>query len=272
MQFASRESLAIARERFEQLISDTSTSALRSISDELFAVVGVLARERVLRRYLSDPATSEERRRRLADTLFGGKVSDATLRTLTGLVERRWSGARDLVDAVEFLARQALLAVAERDGQIEDVEDELFRFARVLAAEPRLRDLLAEAGDPVEARLSLLDGLLADKVSPVTLQLLQQVVRVPRGGGLDAVVERLAELAARRRGRSVALVTAAAPLTEEQERRLAANLTRAYGRAIDIQVELDADLLGGLVIKVGDEVIDGSVAARLARARQRLAG
>jgi F-type H+-transporting ATPase subunit delta len=272
MQFASRESLAAARERFEQLISDTSTAALRSISDELFAVVGVLARERVLRRYLSDPATSEDRRRTLADTLFGGKIADAALRTLTGLVESRWSGARDLVDAVEFLARQALLAVAERDGAIEDVEDELFRFARVLAAEPRLRDLLVDPERPVDERLTLLDGLLADKVSPVTLQLVRQTVRVPRGGSLDAVVERLAELAAQRRGRSVAQVTAAVPLTEEQERRLAATLSQVYGRPIDVQVELDAEVLGGLVIRVGDEVIDGSVAARLARARQRLAG
>lgn len=272
MQFASRESLATARERFEQLIADSSTAALRTIADELFGAASVLARERTLRRYLADPATSERNRKRLADTVFGGKVSDATLQTLQDLVASRWSRTVDLVDALEALARQAVLALAERDGVIEDVEDELFRFARTLTAQPRLRDLLADELQPVEARIGLLDVLLAQKIQPATLQLLRQVVQLPRGRNLDALVDRLAELAAERRGRSVALVTAAVPLSQEQERRLTDDLSQIYGRSIDVQVELDPELLGGLVIRVGDEVIDGSVAARLAAARQRLSG
>lgn len=272
MQYASRQSLATARERFESLIADTSTAALRSLADELFAVAGVVARERALRRYLADPAASERRRRELVDTVFGGKVSDATLEVVQGLATSRWSRSVDLIDAIEALARQAVLAIAERDGVLEEVEDELFRFARTLAAESALRELLADELQPVEGRLRLLDSLLSDKVQPATLQLLQQTVRLPRSRLLDALVERLAELAAERRGRSVALVTAAAPLTAEQERRLTEDLSRIYGRAIDVQVELDPDLLGGLVIRVGDELIDGSVAARLAEARQRLTG
>jgi F-type H+-transporting ATPase subunit delta len=272
MQFASRESLVTARERFASLTSDASTEALRTLSDELFAVAGVIARERTLRRYLADPASSEQKRRRLADTLFGGKIADSTLDTVQGLVASRWSRGADLVDAVETLAREAALAIAEQDGVIEDVEDELFRFARTLSAEPRLRDLLADEGQPVDGRLGLIDGLVDGKVQPVTQQLLHQVVRLPRGRGLDALVERLADLAAQRRGRSVARVTAAAPLTAEQERRLAEDLSRIYGRSMDVQVELDPDLLGGLVIRVGDEVIDGSVASRLAAARRQLAG
>src|SRR5688500_453352 len=149
MQFASREALAAARERFEQLISDSSTAALRSLADELFGVVVVLARERTLRRYLADPATSERQRRRLADTVFGGKVADPTMETLQGLVSSRWSRSADLLDALEALTRDTVLAIAERDGVIEDVEDELFRFARTISPEPRLRDLLADAGRPI---------------------------------------------------------------------------------------------------------------------------
>jgi F-type H+-transporting ATPase subunit delta len=272
MQFASRESLTSARDRFEELVADASTAALRALSDELFGIVGVLGTERTLRRYLADPATAEDRRRRLADTVFGGKVSDAALRTLQGLVSSRWSASLDLVDAVETLARTAALAVAERENAIEEVEDELFRFGRVLASERVLRDLLADTGRPVDGRIALLDQVLANKVHPVTSQLLGQAVRAPRARSLDALVERLAELAAARRGRSVALVTAAAPLTAEQERRLVEDLSRIYGRAIDVQVELDPQLLGGLVIRVGDERIDGSVATRLAAARARLSG
>src|SRR5205807_10139724 len=124
------------------------------------------------------------------------KVGDAALETLTGLVASRWSVSSDLLDAIEGLAREAALAIAERDGVIEDVEDELFRFARTLAAEPRLRDLLADRARPIDGRLTLLDSLVSEKVQPVTLQLLRQVVRLPRGRQLDAMVDRLAELAA----------------------------------------------------------------------------
>jgi F-type H+-transporting ATPase subunit delta len=272
MLFASRESLATARGRLDEVIGQASTAALRTLSDELFAVLGVLARERVLRRHLADSATPEAKRRRLADTVFGGKLSEQTMDTLNGLASSRWSASRDLVDAIEELARQAALAVAERDDALEDVEDELFRFARVLAAEPRLRELLADKLQPVDSRLTLLDGLVSEKVRPVTLELLRQIVRVPRGRSLDAVVERLAGLAAERRGRSVALVTAAAPLTDEQARRLVETLSTIYRRPVSVQVELDPELLGGLVIKVGGEVIDGSVATRLAAAQQQLSG
>jgi F-type H+-transporting ATPase subunit delta len=70
----------------------------------------------------------------------------------------------------------------------------------------------------------------------------------------------------------VAYVTAPAPLTEEQERRLTASLFRVYGRPVSLQVAVDPGLLGGLVVRVNDEVIDGSVAGRLASVRRRLVG
>ncbi|HET9141169.1 F0F1 ATP synthase subunit delta [Actinophytocola sp.] len=272
MQFASRESMTAARKAFEEQVSGAGADPLRSLSDELFAIAGVLHAERVLRRHLADPAVAEDRRRRLADTVFGGKVSDTALGILQQLVSSRWSTSGDLVDAVENLTRHAALAAAERDDALSDVEDELFRFGRVLAAEPKLQELLTDATKPAEGRLQLLDRLISAKVKPATQQLLRQVIRLPRGRGLDALVDRLAELAAERRGRSVALVRAAAPLSAEQERRLADVLSRIYGRAIDVQVELDPELLGGLVIRVGDELIDGSVATRLAAAGRRLSG
>jgi F-type H+-transporting ATPase subunit delta len=272
MQAASREALADARRRLDEQVEGTSADGVAAIAGELFEVDVVLVRERALRRLLADPATDPAERRRLVDTVFGGKVSDAVIEILNGLVSARWSRAGDLVDATEALARRAQLAVAAQDGSLEDVEDELFRFARVLDSETRLRELLADEEQPEQRRLELLDGLVANKVKPVTFELLRQAVRVPRGRTLDAVVNELAELAAARRERSVARVTAAAPLSAQQERRLTDALSRMYGRAVSVQVELDPDQLGGLVIRVGDEVIDGSVATRLARARQELSG
>lgn len=272
MQAASRESLANAVDRLDQVGAGADADALRTLADELFAVLGVLESERVLRRHLTDPGTPEDARERLARGLFGGKVGDAAVTVVAGLASSRWSVPSDVVEALETLARRVVFTLAERDGVLEDVEDELFRFSRILVAQPRLRELLADQAAPADGRVALLDSVVADKVTPVTRQLLDQTVREPRGRSLELVVGKLAELAAAMRSRSVAQVVAAAPLTDEQERRLAQTLSRIFGRAVSVQVDLDPDVLGGLVIRVGDEVIDGSVMARLAKARQELPG
>jgi F-type H+-transporting ATPase subunit delta len=272
MQAASRESLAVAREQLESVIGEADAAGLRTLGEELFAVLGVLSRERSLRRHLSDQSTDPDDRRRLVDTLFGGKIGDRALSVLSTVAARRWSAGTDLLDAVELLAREATLAQAERDEKIEDVEDELFRFGRILDGQPKLLELLSDEGRPAADRSALLDGLVEAKVHPVTRQLLDSLVRLPRTRSLEVAVDKLAELAAARRNRSVAHVTAAAPLSAAQQRRLADVLAHIFGRAVSLQVELDPDVLGGLVIRVGDEVIDGSIVARLSRARQELPG
>jgi F-type H+-transporting ATPase subunit delta len=270
MQAASRESLAAASEQFAALVSGTDVDGLRALGDELFAVLELLYAERVLRRHLADPSAPSQARRELAGRVFTGKVGAATLGLVESLAASRWSVSADLLDALELLSRRSLLTIAEREGGIEDVEDELFRFSRILAGEPRLATLLADRTTAVDGRLALLDGLVAGKVTDVTRVLLGQAVRLPRDASLELLVGRMAELAAAQRDRSVAHVTAAAPLTDTQERRLAQVLSTIFGRPVSVQVELDPDVLGGLVIRVGDEVIDGSVAARLAKARQDL--
>jgi F-type H+-transporting ATPase subunit delta len=272
MQAASREALATAREQLEEIVREAGADALRTLGEELFAVLGVLSAERVLRRHLSDQSTEESARRRLVDTVFGGKVSQPTQRLLGTVAASRWSASTDLLDGLEVLAREATLAQAERDGKIEDVEDELFRFGRILDSQPRLTELLTDDAAPAARRTELLDGLVGTKVHPVTKQLLDALVRLPRTRSLEVAVDKLAELAAARRNRSVAHVTAAAPLSGPQERRLAEVLAHIFGRPVSVQVELDPSVLGGLVIRVGDEVVDGSIVARLDRARQELPG
>ena len=123
---------------------------------------------------------------------------------------------------------------------------------------------------PVDKRLGLLRELLVEKVTPVTATLLEQTVRNPRSRKLDVAAEELSELAAARRDRYVAHVRTPVRMTGEQEQRLSDTLTRLYGRPISLHVELDPDLLGGLVVRVGGELIDGSVAGRLAAARRTL--
>ncbi|QYN34666.1 F0F1 ATP synthase subunit delta [Pseudonocardia sp. DSM 110487] len=270
LQAASRESLASATARLDAYADSATAADLRRLGDELFAVTRLLDVERSLRRLLADPSSPEAARTALVDRLFGQQLAAPTLDVAKGLVAARWSRLGDLVSAFEVLARQALLAVAEKEGSLDDVEDELFRFGRVLNREHHLGSLLADITTPADGRISLLDGLIEGKVSPVTAALLRESVRLPRDRHLDVVSEELAELAAARRDRSVARVATPVALSPEQEQKLTDSLTRLYGRPMSLQIELDPSLLGGLVVQVGGEVIDGSVSSKLAAARRSL--
>lgn len=267
---ASREAMAAADARLDAYADSAQAGDLQRLGDELFAVTRLLDEQRSLRRLLADPSSPEDARHGLVERLLGQQVAAPTLDMAKELVGARWSRPGDLVSAFESLARQALLAVAEKDGSLDDVEDELFRFGRVLDREPELGNLLADTSTSADGRVALLDRLVEGKASPVTAALLRQTVRLPRARHLDIMCEELAELAAARRDRSVARVTTPVALSPEQEQKLSDSLTRLYGRSISLQVELDPRLLGGLVVQVGGEVIDGSVASKLAAARRTL--
>jgi F-type H+-transporting ATPase subunit delta len=269
---ASRETLAAGISALDGIIDRARTDQLGPLADQLFAVTELLDREVGLRRALADPSADPDRRQALFDRLFGTQLDAQALELLRPLVRERWSGPRDLADAVEVLSRRAALGIAERSGTLDDVEDQLFRFGRILAAEPQLRLALEDRTAPGDRKMGLLDRLIGDRVDPTTRQLLDQAVRAPRGRGLERAVTELVELAAARRQRYVAYVTAASPLTEQQERRLASALARVYGRQVSLQITIDPELLGGLVVRVNDEVIDGSVISRIAAIRHRMAG
>jgi F-type H+-transporting ATPase subunit delta len=270
MQSASRDALGAATARLDEHIDATGAADLKRLADDLFAVVGLLDREHALRRALADPATPPGARGGLADRLFDGKIGRPALDVVSDVVKSRWSRPGDLLDGLESLARAAAFGVAEKDGSLDRVEDELFRFGRILDREPELSRLLSDTATPVDKRVGLLRDVLGGKVTPVTATLLEQAVRNPRSRNLHIAAEELSELAAARRDRYVAHVRTPVRMTGEQEQRLTDSLTRLYGRPISLQMELDPDLLGGLVVRVGGELIDGSVAGRLAAARRAL--
>jgi len=267
---ASRESLAEAEARLDSRVDSASVTELATLGQELFEVMRLLIAEPTLRRHLADSSVPGAQRSQLADRLFGRQLGRAALDTVSDLVSARWSRPSDLVEAVEVLARRATLAVAERDGTLAEVEDELFRFGRILNSEPALASLLADPNAPEDRRVALLDQVLGQKVRPVTKALLEQTVRSPRGRSLDIAAEELSELAAARRDRYVAHVSTPVALTAQQEQRLTDTLSRLYGRQMSLQIELDPSLLGGLVVRVGGEVIDGSVSSRLSAAKRAL--
>jgi F-type H+-transporting ATPase subunit delta len=271
MQGASRESLKAARESLAALLRSGDTD-LGALSDELFSVTALLDREHPLRRALTDPARDGDARVGLARAVLGEQVGDATGDLLAWVVRARWSVPRDLATAVELLAVEAQVAAAERAGRLDEVEDELFRVSRAVAGAPDLRTALSDQSAPVESRAALVEDLLGGRTTEETRRLVGQAVVAPRGRTFDRTVETYGQVAADRRSRLVATVTAVDPLTEEQRRRLAAVLQRIYGHEVHLNVQLDPTLVGGIRVELGDEVIDGSVESRLDDARRRLAG
>ena len=267
MQGASRDSLAAARGRLDSQLIDAD---LGRVSDELFAVASLLDHEFVLRRALSDPSTSTDGRSGLVHTVFGRQLAAPTLDIVRAAVVARWSRPPDLTDALEDLGRQVVFISAEQNGELDEVEDELFRFGRILDREPALAAALADRSAPPARRAELLDSLLTGKVAEPTRRLLEHVVAEPRERALDHVIDALSTQAAARRSRSIARVRSSIALSPGQQSRLAAALRRIYGRDIALQTEVDPDLLGGLIVQVEDDVIDGSVASRLAAAARGL--
>jgi F-type H+-transporting ATPase subunit delta len=270
MQAASRQSYTAAQERLEARVADATPEQLRTVADELLAVAGLLTREVGLRRALSDPARPGEDRAVLLRGLVGDQVGALTQDVLDALVAGRWSTAAELLDACEQLGVQALLASAERDGNLPEVEDELFRFRQLVAADPQLAAALGDRTVPVARRATLTDALLADRATEVTTRLVRVALGGFGGRAVDAALIRLVELAADRRDRSVAYVTAATPLQEADEQRLGAALSARYGRDVTVKTTVDPQVLGGVRVRIGADLYDGTIAHRLAQARKAL--
>jgi F-type H+-transporting ATPase subunit delta len=266
MQGASRESLTALR---DQLPTDGD---LARMSGELFSVVSLLTAQASLRRALSDPSAEGNSKVRVAEQLFATRLSDPALEVIRHAVAGRWSQSRDLADALEEIAVDAALGSAEAAGELDEVEDELFRFDRILDSEPALRDTLTNRGLPAETKRGLLHTLLDGKISSVTFALLERAVLEPRGRTIERALADLSALAARRRDRLIAHVTSAVELTEDEQSGLAASLSRLFEHEVRMQIVVDPALLGGLTVRIGDEIIDASVARQLDEARRKLTG
>lgn len=268
---ASREALGLAEERLGEVLAATDATVSSSVGDELLSVVDLLDGEIGLRRAVSDASATPESRTGLVRRLFEGKLSEPALKVLDAVAGSRWSSPRELTDGLESLGRSALLTSAEKTGNVDTVESQLFQVARVVAHHPELEAALSDLTGPADAKRTLVRGLFADKVDVVTETLVEQVVRRAKGRGVGVGLDKLVKLAAERRQRSVAYVTSANALSDEQTAQLGAKLDAIYGRPIALHVEVDPRLGGGLVVRVGDEVIDGSAAGQLAALRRRLA-
>jgi len=155
-------------------------------------------------------------------------------------------------------------------GQLEEIEDQLFRFARTIESNRALRHALGDRDLPVTVRQEVVGALLGDKVLPATVRVVQYAIRGGRARDIVATLDALVEDAARTRGWRVARVQSAAPVDEDQRRSLSEALEHLAGHPVDLRVTLDPVLLGGVVVQIGDLLIDGSTRHRLDELREHL--
>jgi F-type H+-transporting ATPase subunit delta len=246
-----------------------SQSDLDALPRDLFAVVDALDSSATLRRALTDPGTDERGREQLAHTLLDGKVSKLAVQIVAEAVAMRWAGGRTLAAALERQAIRAQLMVAERQGNLEETEDELFRFARVVESTPEVRDALSDRAVDLAGRRQLVEDLLGGRASETTAVLAKRAVAA-RERTFAHTIEGFVALAAAQKNRVIATVRVAQPLTPEQRSRLQAALAKQVGREVVVQEVLDEGVLGGVRVELGDEIIEGTVASRLELARREL--
>jgi F-type H+-transporting ATPase subunit delta len=187
---------------------------------------------------------------------------------LETVVVQRWSSADELVDGVEELAVRAASVAASGT----DLEGELFAFSRTVAENPELELALGSRMGDNAAKGTLVEKLLDGRVSAATVLVVSSLVQQPRERRVRQALARALSLVASQRGRVVATVTVAVPLSAAQSERLRDSLSARYGADVSLSTVIDPSIVGGLRVQIADDVIDASVSARLADLRQRLAG
>ncbi|HEY5821796.1 MAG TPA: F0F1 ATP synthase subunit delta [Propionibacteriaceae bacterium] len=257
--------------------SDTRLSALDKIVDgsdtsgsfasDLFSVVDLLDSSAMLRRAITDPGTPEEARAGLVHGLLDGKVAGPVAALVADAAKLRWGGGRTFAAALERQAVRAELISANGEGTLEETEDELFRFARVVESNPGLRNALGDRSVGLSERQDLVGELLAGRSTKATLTLAKRAVAA-RERTFAHTIEGFVTLAAAQKNRLVATVRVAQPLSGEQRDRLQASLSKQAGRQVALQEIVDPDVLGGIRVELGDEVVEGTVAGRLEAARR----
>jgi F-type H+-transporting ATPase subunit delta len=268
MRGISAEGYAAAVDRLESVCADGDAGRIGS---DLFAVAALLGSEPSLRRALTDPSAASEAKSSLAKAILSDKVSQGALDVVATAAGARWSSTGDFVDAIEQLGALALVIDSEKADQLSELEDELFRFGRVVSGDPALRDAITNKQVPAAHRQELVASLLSGKASQSAIRLAVQAVD-SRHRSFEAALEAFQKLAADRQQRLVAVVRTAIDLDADQRSRLAAALESQYGRKVHLNVLVDPDVLGGVRVELGDDVIDGTVASRLDDARRRMTG
>ena len=256
----------------EQLGSAVASGADASrVADDLFSVSALLRREPSLRRVATDLSLQPAAKSEFVRSLLGEQLGESSMDLVSSAVAQRWAATRDLADALEELGVIAVVKGADKEGHADALEDELFGFGRLVSENPELRDALSDPARSAADKHALLDGLLQGRATEATIRLAKQSV-VSSHRTVAVAVEVYQKVAAKNRNRLVATVRVARELADADRQRLQGALARQYDKPVHLNVVVDPEVVGGVKVEIGDDVIDGTVASRLDDARRRLAG
>ncbi len=255
----------------------TSRAALAAHADwadlatgeNLFDAGRVIGDSSQLLAALGDASAETSQKVALVRAIFGATLTPAALELLLSVAAGRWSSQQDLLAAIEELALRVSADSAAPDVSIRS---ELFLFGAAVSSDAELELALTSKLGKSSAKVGLIQALLSGKVSPQTLAIVRHLVQQPRGRRIGELLTDAATIVADQADSIIATVTVAAALQPGQRDRLAATLSTRYGRKVALNEVIDASVVGGLKVQIGDDVIDGSVATRLKDLRLQLAG
>jgi F-type H+-transporting ATPase subunit delta len=267
---SSRVSVQTLRKSMDEIVNKQSASDAAVFASDLFTILTVLSTSIGVRRALTDNARDVSAKAELISNLFGKNISSQAQALLASASALRWSNPGEIADAIENLAVQAESACADKNGELEKVESQLFDFAQVLRANPELRQALNTSADTDQSKVSLLEAIVNGKYLTSTINLLRRVVTLRRGRSIDATLAAYAHYVSTRKDQVVAHVKSAVELSDSQLAKLVSTLSKQVGKDVRINLEIDPKVLGGISIRYADDVIDGTVVSRLAEAGRAL--
>ena len=252
----------------EGFLAGVSAHSLE-LAGELFVIANALQSSQQLRSLLSDPSAEGNSKDQIVSRVFG-KLSASSQELAKQMAKLRWSATRDLADAAERLGVRTVAAVASKAGSIETLQSEIFQMGEVAASDSELELALSATRVTAQVKQQLISTLFASKVSPAALLLAKQATESKTDKRFAAVLETYGAWIAQFAGESVAKIRVAKPISEAQVERLSKALAAAYGKNLQVNVEVDPSVIGGVHVAVEGEVIDATVLSKLTQARLQL--
>ena len=267
MASSTRQAIAAGKAALQPLLAKADLN----FAAELFSIAEAIASSVQLRNILSDPSAENAAKQGALNAVFGKTASKSAVEFVTSLVTLRWSTGRDLVAGIEQLAVYSVASIAAAEKSIATLEGELFAVRQTIDSDQELQFALSSKTATNASKLALINTLIGKKVSDAASLLVSNAVLIARRERVSVVLEQFGKQVSAYATRLVATVTVAAPLDAKQLERLGAALEKNYGQALQLNVELDPTLIGGVRVQVADEIIDGSLSSRLNEARLQLA-
>lgn len=261
---ATRGALAASRAELS-----SRGSADLATAEELFSAGRIIGDSAQLTSMLSDTSTAVAEKHAILKAVFGTNLGEPTLGLLDTVVSHRWSSTDDLLAGIEELG---LRAAADSAPATVNIDAELFAFGAAVSSDPELELAVSSKLGTAESKVALVDTLLSKKVSPQTLTIVRHLMQQPRGRRIGELLRTAATIVADQSGLAVATITSATPIRAVQLERLQKALAARFGRPLKFNLVVDAALIGGLRVQVGDTVIDDSVSSKLKDLRLQLAG